>query len=59
MSWNADLSVDTLLQSNEEKSQTTILDTALENLACELVSGQIQIILTKRKLRPENQIVLT
>ena len=33
--------VDTLLQSNEEKSQTTILDSAWENLACELMSGQI------------------
>ena len=34
---------------NEEKSQTTILDSAWENLAFELVSGHIQIQLTKRK----------
>ena len=49
MSWNVDFFVDTLLQSNEEKSQTTILDSALETLACELVFGQIQIQLTKHK----------
>ena len=49
MSCNVDFFVDTLLESNEEKSQTTILDSAEENLACELASGQIQIQLTKCK----------
>ena len=46
--------VDTLLQSNERKSQTTILDSAWENLACELLSGQIKTSIDEAQ-RSENE----